>query len=172
MPTICVAIGCSNQVSASISLHTFPRDSKRCALWDRFVRLKRADWKKASARSVLCSAHFLQTDFDSSNVLQYQLGFVPKCTRLKDDAVPTIHASTVPVTVSVTRSGNFKSSVKAAPTGPGTGTVSVIVGVVFDEPKSKKSRQSAAKVKLSVHRVGLKLISLDCYLIKFSMLDN
>ena len=156
MPTVCVAIGCSNQVSASISLHTFPRDSKRCALWDRFIRIKRADWKKASARSVLCSAHFLQTDFDSSNVLQYQMGIVPKCTRLKDDAVPTIHASTV-APVSVTRSGNFKSSrVKAAPTGPGT--VSVSVGVVVDEPKSKKSRQSAAMVKLSVPRVGLKLI--------------
>ena len=149
MPTVCVAGGCSNQASASISLHTFPKDSKRCALWDKFVRLKRADWKKASVRSVLCSAHFLQTDFDSSNVLQYQLGIIPKCTRLKDDAVPTIHASTV------TRSGT--SSVKAAPTATGPGAVTVsgsVGGVMVDEPKAKKSRRSAAVVKLSAHRVS------------------
>ena len=58
----------------------------------------------------------------------------------------TIHASTV------TRSGT--SSVKAAPTGPGAVTVSGSVGgVMVDEPKAKKSRQSAAVVKLSAHRV-------------------
>ena len=45
------------------------------------------------------------------------LGIIPKCTRLKDDAVPTIHASTV--------ARSTTSSVKSAPTEAEPGAVTV-----------------------------------------------
>ena len=91
MPRICVAGGCSNRPSHSISLHRFPvHDVKRCTLWNQFVGVKRADWVKPSAHSTLCSCHFLNSDFDSS--LQHQLGF-QKYSTLRDDAVPSVHAA-------------------------------------------------------------------------------
>ncbi|KAI0208154.1 hypothetical protein LSAT2_005075 [Lamellibrachia satsuma] len=110
------------------------KDRKRCGLWNRFVRVKRADWTGPSAHSILCSAHFSRSDFDRS--LQHQLGFSKKPV-LNDDAVPSVYAST---------------HRKVATDASGT----AIVTSSGDEPKPKskrrKRKRSAALVKLSAHR--------------------
>ena len=148
MPRICIAGGCSNQTSETVSLHKFPiKDRKRCALWNRFVRVKRADWTGPSAHSILCSAHFLRSDFDRS--LQHQLGFSKKPV-LNDDAVPSVYAST---------------HRKVATDASGT----EIVTSSGDElkPKRRKRKRSAALdldlVKLSAHRVSLKVTIMRCF---------
>ena len=127
MPKKCCAANCSNQKSSTISLHHFPlKDSKRLAAWNRFIRVKRADWKGPSPHSVLCSAHFLPTDYEQA--LQREMGFT-KSPALKQDAVPTIHAKP--------KMDRARPSQKYA-----------------DEPVFKKIRSSSATVKLSAHRVS------------------
>ena len=137
--TKCAAGGCinkrPNKPSESLILYTFPKDSRRCALWTTFVRVKRADWTP-SGYSVLCSEHFRESDFDSSTLLRYQMGFLPR-PKLKDNAVPSIH----------------HASVKPASTA----------AEVFGEPVPKKCRptsstgRTSAMVKLAAHRVRLRI---------------
>ena len=138
----CAAGGCTNKrpdsgytPSESVILYTFPKDSERCALWDKFIRVKRADWTH-STYSVLCAEHFRQIDFDYSTLLQYQMGFLLR-PKLRDNAVPSIHA------------GSTATSVEPASTAAD----------VFGEPLKKKSRptsstgRTSAMVKLAAHRV-------------------
>lgn len=77
-----------------IFLHTFPHgDKKRLDLWNKFVKLKRKDWLKASPTSVLCSSHFRQDDF--CNFVEFKVGYVGQLY-LKNTAVPTIHREMSP----------------------------------------------------------------------------
>ncbi|KAI0234775.1 hypothetical protein LSAT2_014865 [Lamellibrachia satsuma] len=115
------------------------KDRKRCGLWNRFVRVKRADWTGPSAHSILCSAHFLRSDFDRS--LQHQLGFSKKPV-LNDDAVPSVYAST-----------HRKVATDAS------GTAIVTSSGDEPKPKSRKRKRSAALVKLSAHRTTTSTIS-------------
>ena len=55
-----------------------------------FVKTKHKNWTKASPRYLLCSAHFVQSDFENYNA--FQMGFASNLIR-KDCAVPTIHAT-------------------------------------------------------------------------------
>ena len=127
MPNKCCAAYCSNRKSSRVSLHRFPlKEKKRLAAWNRFMRVKRADWKGPSRHSVLCSAHFLPTDYDRA--LQHEMGF-HKAQILKQDAIPTIHAKP--------KMDRSRSSKKCG-----------------DEPVLKKIRSSSAMVKLSAHRVS------------------
>lgn len=131
MPKSCVAGGCSKKNSDGVSLHKFPlTDSHRLALWNRFMKVRRADWVGPSEHSVLCSAHFLETDFAFST--QHTMGFYTK-RQLKQDAVPSVHA---PVVVSKKQVEQGKRSTDPSATPP------------------KKPRSSSAAVKLSLRRVS------------------
>lgn len=51
----CIVGGCSNTTQNNVSLHKFPlKDSKLTASWNRFVRIRRADWKEPSQHSAIC----------------------------------------------------------------------------------------------------------------------
>ena len=89
MPNRCVAAGCGNMPSDSISLFRFPKDPHLCSVWTRQGRT-RANWKPSSA-SVLCSEHFSVDCFDDIPALKASLGFaVQRKHVLKSTAVPSI----------------------------------------------------------------------------------
>ena len=84
----CIAAGCSNTPSDTITLFKFPND---CALrdkWVRQVRRTRAEWT-ATEHSVLCSEHFTEDCFEAEAALAQTFGLT-KRKRLKVDAIPMI----------------------------------------------------------------------------------
>ncbi|XP_067400657.1 zinc finger protein 850-like [Emydura macquarii macquarii] len=90
MPARCVVARCSNTTQDGVSLFKFPKDPHFRSLWDRFVRLKRADWRGGHDRSLICSAHFTDECFDISSVTQKKLEF-GKRLLLTKTAVPTLN---------------------------------------------------------------------------------
>ena len=60
----CVAYGCGNTSNNEISVHRFPTDLERRQTWEKFVMHRRADFKKATANSVLCSFHFTLDSYE------------------------------------------------------------------------------------------------------------
>uniref|UniRef100_A0A8C3HPC3 THAP domain-containing protein 1 n=1 Tax=Chrysemys picta bellii TaxID=8478 RepID=A0A8C3HPC3_CHRPI len=90
MPARCVVARCSNTTQDGVSLFKFPRDPHVRSLWDRFVRMKRADWRGGHDRSLICSAHFTDECFDISSVTQKKLEF-GKRLLLTKTAVPTLN---------------------------------------------------------------------------------
>ena len=90
MPNRCVATGCGNMPSDSISLFRFPKDPHLCGVWTRQVQRTRANWKPSSA-SVLCSEHFSVDCFDDIPALKASLGFaVQRKHVLKSTAILSI----------------------------------------------------------------------------------
>ena len=90
MPNRCVAAGCGNMPSDSVSLFRFPKDPHLCGVWTRQVQRTRANWKPSSA-SVLCSEHFSVDCFDDIPALKASLVFAVQRKRvLKSTAVPSI----------------------------------------------------------------------------------
>ena len=81
----CVAYGCANTHKKGFSLFSFPKDPKRRLLWQRQVRLTRADFSVTDS-STLCSAHFLEEMFDPSYLMMARQGF-KTVAKLKEDAV-------------------------------------------------------------------------------------
>ena len=47
MPNRCVAAGCGNMTSDSVSLFLFPKDPNLCGLWTRQAQQTQVDWKPA-----------------------------------------------------------------------------------------------------------------------------
>ncbi|XP_050798492.1 zinc finger protein 282-like isoform X2 [Gopherus flavomarginatus] len=90
MPARCVVARCSNTTQDGVSLFKFPKDPHVRSLWDRFVRMKRADWRGGHDRSLICSAHFTDECFDISSVTQKKLEF-GKRLLLTKIAVPTLN---------------------------------------------------------------------------------
>ncbi|XP_065442524.1 zinc finger protein 777-like isoform X5 [Chrysemys picta bellii] len=90
MPARCVVARCSNTTQDGVSLFKFPKDPHVRSLWDRFVRMKRADWRGGHDRSLICSAHFTDECFDISSVTQKKLEF-GKRLLLTKTAVPTLN---------------------------------------------------------------------------------
>ncbi|MED6254872.1 hypothetical protein ATANTOWER_001416 [Ataeniobius toweri] len=91
MPKRCVAQFCDGTVKLGVSMHFFPKDPVLRRKWEQFVQVKRQNFHHASPYSVLCSKHFEADDYESS--MMQMFGFKAKNnTRLKKDAVPTIHA--------------------------------------------------------------------------------
>ena len=86
MPARCVVGGCSNSTSEDISLHKFPKDEKLSRIWTKKVQLTRAKWSGPSARSVICSAHFDESDFETA--LHWKFG-MKRARKLKANAIPT-----------------------------------------------------------------------------------
>ncbi|KAM4728876.1 uncharacterized protein FYW61_011702 [Anableps anableps] len=91
MPKRCVAQFCDGTGKDGVSMHFFPKEPVLRRKWERFVQMRRQNFQKASRHSVLCSRHFEADDYESS--MMQMFGFKAKNnTRLKKEAVPTIHA--------------------------------------------------------------------------------
>lgn len=82
MPNRCAAYGCSNSFvkGSGITLHVFPKDPERR---DKWVRALRRDNFAATDTTVICSEHFLPTDWKDD-----EIGYRRK--NLKIDAVPSV----------------------------------------------------------------------------------
>ena len=84
----CVIFGCGNQSTTGVALHEFPSSKAEREQWRRFVCRTRSQWDGPTKYSVVCSRHFLETQFD--NLMAYQMGMAKKL-RLKKTAVPTVY---------------------------------------------------------------------------------
>uniref|UniRef100_UPI0035900BE7 THAP domain-containing protein 10-like n=1 Tax=Myxine glutinosa TaxID=7769 RepID=UPI0035900BE7 len=90
MPSRCVAAGCSNCPSETVSVFKFPKDVKLRDIWTKQVQRTRAKWMPTSS-SVLCSEHFERHCFNEIPQLKASLGFVVQHKRvLIPSAVPSI----------------------------------------------------------------------------------
>ena len=87
MGSCCVAAGCSNTHSDSISMHKFPKDSELRWKWEKQVQRTRERWS-ATDTTVSCSEHFEADCFEVDSMLAEQMGL--KKRRLKPNAVPTV----------------------------------------------------------------------------------
>lgn len=86
----CIVGGCSNTTQNNVSLHKFPlKDSKLTASWNRFVRIRRADWKEPSQHSAICSAHFIDSFYEMQFALKSKFGLKTK-RQLKEGSTPSI----------------------------------------------------------------------------------
>ncbi|XP_061900366.1 uncharacterized protein LOC133648361 isoform X1 [Entelurus aequoreus] len=88
MPSRCVAVGCSNTTKEGVSLHTFPRNKKMRKVWTAQIKLTRAEWDGPSERSVVCSDHFHDSDFEDEG-LWLEFG-MKRSKKLKPNAIPKI----------------------------------------------------------------------------------
>lgn len=84
----CVVFGCNNEPKPDVALHEFPSSKTDRERWRRFVCRTRRDWNGPTKISVICSKHFLDSEFD--NLGQYKLGMA-KRLRLKKGATPSIY---------------------------------------------------------------------------------
>lgn len=84
----CVAAGCSNTNSDTVSLHKFPKDPTLRSQWEKQVQRTRAKWT-ATDSSLLCSEHFTADCFEADTKLAAEFG-LSKRKRLKSGVVPSI----------------------------------------------------------------------------------
>ena len=84
----CVAAGCSNTPSDSVSLFRFPKDHIVRNQWEKQVQRTRAKWK-ATEHSFLCSEHFTDDSFEVDSAIASKFGMKIR-KRLKPGAVPTV----------------------------------------------------------------------------------
>ncbi|XP_019863897.1 PREDICTED: THAP domain-containing protein 10-like [Amphimedon queenslandica] len=88
MPNRCVAYGCSNTSSKSISVFHFPKNDALRKKWTEQVKRTRAEWKGPTRNSVFCSEHFTQDCFEVGKRMCKSFG-LETTAKLKKDAVPT-----------------------------------------------------------------------------------
>ena len=85
----CVIGGCSNSNYDGVSVHFWPKNEKLAHKWDRFARIKRADWTKGKPGvSTICGSHFTPGDYDGYG--QWKAGLSSRLM-LRKDAVPSVH---------------------------------------------------------------------------------
>jgi len=90
MPIRCVAAGCSQYPSDTVSLQIFPKDEKLRKQWTKQVQRTRDKWSPTPS-SHLCSDHFTEDCFEARPLLKESFGFKVKQKRiLKPGAVPTV----------------------------------------------------------------------------------
>ncbi|KAG9332959.1 hypothetical protein JZ751_013988 [Albula glossodonta] len=94
----CVCANCTNSNLSGHRVHVFP--SKRSPVfnsWLKFVQVTRRNFNTNSINtkhSVVCSAHFLDSDYLEGDVLEYRMGFRTKQRiRLKPNAIPSVHTT-------------------------------------------------------------------------------
>ena len=93
----CVAAGCTSTHKDNLSLHEFPKENVRPNIrrqWIKFVQVKRKDFIKPTANSVLCEKHFPPGSYPVEYELKKAMNLPVRKKCLLPDAVPTIH--TVP----------------------------------------------------------------------------
>ena len=111
----CIAALCSNKYEDGVSLFRFPRDDKLAEMWSKEVRKTRADWKKPSKSSVLCSDHFEADCFEPGPQLAAAFGLATRRTRvLKPNAVPTLFAKPQRTQACTPKTSAAASSVKTS----------------------------------------------------------
>ncbi|KAL6101828.1 thap6 [Pungitius sinensis] len=80
MPDFCAAYGCTNARSLQtrrrgITFHKFPKCSERRRQWERALR---REGFVANDRTLLCSEHFRNEDFDrTGQTIRFKAGAVP-----------------------------------------------------------------------------------------------
>ncbi|XP_062596145.1 uncharacterized protein LOC134257557 [Saccostrea cucullata] len=90
----CVAAGCTSTHKDNVSLHDFPKESKRPDIrrqWIAFVKTKRKDFTSPTPHSVLCEKHFAVHCYPMEYMIKRSIGMEVKKKSLLPDAVPTIH---------------------------------------------------------------------------------
>ena len=90
MPCRCIAFGCRNCPSETVTLHGFPTNKKTLRQWINFIKRKREGWSY-TGYGYLCSWHFTEDSFQNLGMFREKM-----CKRLilTENAVPTIHAPT------------------------------------------------------------------------------
>uniref|UniRef100_A0A3P9H2T7 THAP-type domain-containing protein n=1 Tax=Oryzias latipes TaxID=8090 RepID=A0A3P9H2T7_ORYLA len=81
MPSRCVAAGCSNTSSESVSVYKFPKQETLLKQWTKQVQRTRANWVP-TASSTLCSEHFEADCFEETPRLMKDMG-MHRFTHLK-----------------------------------------------------------------------------------------
>ncbi|XP_023821419.1 zinc finger protein 570 isoform X2 [Oryzias latipes] len=90
MPSRCVAAGCSNTSSESVSVYKFPKQETLLKQWTKQVQRTRANWVP-TASSTLCSEHFEADCFEEKPQLMKDMGMHVRYKKvLKPNAIPTI----------------------------------------------------------------------------------
>uniref|UniRef100_A0A8C7WU55 THAP-type domain-containing protein n=1 Tax=Oryzias sinensis TaxID=183150 RepID=A0A8C7WU55_9TELE len=90
MPSRCVAAGCSNTSSESVSVYKFPKQETLLKQWTKQVQRTRANWVP-TASSTLCSKHFEADCFEETPQLMKDIGMHVRYKKvLKPNAIPTI----------------------------------------------------------------------------------
>uniref|UniRef100_A0A3P9HYJ5 THAP-type domain-containing protein n=1 Tax=Oryzias latipes TaxID=8090 RepID=A0A3P9HYJ5_ORYLA len=79
MPSRCVAAGCSNTSSESVSVYKFPKQETLLKQWTKQVQRTRANWVP-TASSTLCSEHF-EILLRSLKILFRSLEMINSCER-------------------------------------------------------------------------------------------
>lgn len=90
----CVAAGCTSTHKDNLSLHEFPKENVRPNIrrqWIKFVQVKRKDFIKPTANSVLCEKHFPPGSYPVEYELKKTMNLPVRKKCLLPDAVPTIH---------------------------------------------------------------------------------
>lgn len=88
MPAFCAAYGCANRGGRDdVAFHAFPKDKKRAALWASLMQC--ADFKP-NKHSLLCSEHFVDSNYHQSLSLMRALNKSIKSARLRPGAVPSV----------------------------------------------------------------------------------
>ena len=100
----CIAAGCSNVRSDTVSLFRFPKDPALRQRWTKQVKRTRANWKGPSDSSVLCSKHFTESCFEPITGIGATFGLKMR-PKLKPDAVPTVFVRSVPTDIPSTSEG-------------------------------------------------------------------
>uniref|UniRef100_A0A3P9HYZ0 THAP-type domain-containing protein n=1 Tax=Oryzias latipes TaxID=8090 RepID=A0A3P9HYZ0_ORYLA len=90
MPSRCVAAGCSNTSSESVSVFKFPKQETLLKQWTKQVQRTRANWVP-TASSTLCSEHFEADCFEETPQLMKDMGMHVRYKKvLKPNAITTI----------------------------------------------------------------------------------
>lgn len=146
----CVAAFCSNSNETGYAMHKFPKDPNLRRQWINFVRLKRADFAKATEHSVLCHIHFAPDCYERSYM--EEMG-IKKKKILLAGAVPTIQSS------AVAESSNVPDSRKRP--------LESTEPELCDSDTDKRPRKSRAVQKLEINRVS-RICSKYCIIVKLN----
>ncbi|MED6239684.1 hypothetical protein ATANTOWER_009639 [Ataeniobius toweri] len=145
----CIAGGCSNTATATVSLHYFPEEKKIRAAWIRAVKLTRDRWPGPTKYSQLCSEHFSANCFveqtsEFAREMMSEFGISYRRRRmLKADAIPTLYSASTMKTSSKKKSLAVAKRTKARQktvkeTSPETSSAhgeTVLTGTLLSEPQ-------------------------------------
>ena len=103
----CIAFGCSNTSYDGFSIHNMPgkmpdkgeRFTTLQKAWINFISRKRKfdiKYARTYKRISLCSGHFREEDYETTDVQMYRHGIRTKPPHLKKDAVPTVDVAKQP----------------------------------------------------------------------------
>ncbi|XP_047238784.1 THAP domain-containing protein 1-like isoform X3 [Girardinichthys multiradiatus] len=140
----CIAGGCSNTATATVSLHYFPEEKKIRAAWIRAVKLTRDRWPGPTKYSQLCSEHFSANCFveqtsEFAREMMSEFGISYRRRRmLKADAIPTLYSASTMKTSSTKKSLAVARQKMVKETSPESSSAhgeTVLTGTLLSEPQ-------------------------------------